>query len=120
MKFLAAILYIHCFILTHSSGQYLSSSSYFITQGNVSETTDICVYAVHTREINSIVECALRCGMELLCNAFDFCLADGLYTCRLCYRHSNLSKTTTQFEFYENTTVRTIYFTETVTLKIDR
>lgn len=119
MKFLAAILYIHCLILTHSSGQYLSSS-YFITQGNGSGTKDICVYAVHTREINSLVECALRCGMNLLCNAFDFCLADGLYTCRFCYGHANLSNTTTQYEFYGNTTVSTTYFTETVTLKLDR
>lgn len=107
MKFLEAILSIHCFILIHSSGQYLPSSSYFIKQGNISEATDLCVYAVHTREIKSLVECALHCGMSLLCKAFEFCFLGGLYTCRFRYGHANISNTTTQCELHEITTVST-------------
>uniref|UniRef100_A0A8W8MKA0 Apple domain-containing protein n=1 Tax=Magallana gigas TaxID=29159 RepID=A0A8W8MKA0_MAGGI len=61
------------------------------------------VFAVHTLEIKSLIECALRCGMNLLCNAVDFCFLDGLYTCRFRYGHANLSNTITQCEAYENT-----------------
>nr|XP_034315969.1 EGF-like repeat and discoidin I-like domain-containing protein 3 [Crassostrea gigas] len=104
MKFLAVILCIHCLTLIYSSGQYLLSSSYFIKQGHVSETTDLGVFAVHKLEIPSIVECALQCGMKLLCNAFDLCTFDGYYTCRFRSGHANLSNTTTRCELFENTT----------------
>nr|XP_034315525.1 neurogenic locus notch homolog protein 3-like [Crassostrea gigas] len=61
------------------------------------------VFAVHVLEIKSLVECALRCGMNLLCNAVDSCFLDGLYTCRFRYGHANLSNTITQCEVYEIT-----------------
>uniref|UniRef100_A0A8W8NU72 Uncharacterized protein n=1 Tax=Magallana gigas TaxID=29159 RepID=A0A8W8NU72_MAGGI len=61
------------------------------------------VFAVHILEIKSLVECALRCGMNLLCNAVDFCFLDGLYTCRFRYGHADLSNTITQCEVYEIT-----------------
>nr|XP_034315856.1 fucolectin-like [Crassostrea gigas] len=104
MKFLAVISCIHCFTLIYSSGQYLLSSSYFIKQGHVSETTDLGVFAVHKLEIPSLVECALQCGMNFLCNAFDLCFLKGLYTCRFRSGHANLTNATTQCELFENTT----------------
>ncbi|XP_065936025.1 neurogenic locus notch homolog protein 1-like isoform X3 [Magallana gigas] len=104
MKLLAVISCIHCFTLIYSSGQYILSSSYFTKQGYVSDTTDIGVFAVHKLEIQSLVECALQCGTKLLCNAFDLCFLDGLYTCRFRSGQANLSNTTTQCELYENTT----------------
>lgn len=110
MKFLAVILCIHCLTLIYSSGQYLLSSSYFIKQGHVSETTDLGVFAVRKLEIPSFVECALQCGMSLLCNAFDLCTFDGYYTCRFRSGHANLSNTTTRCELFENTTVSTAFY----------
>lgn len=107
MKILAAILQLHGFIIIHSSGQLLTSSSYFIKQGHVSDTTDPCVFAVHTLEIKSLGECAFYCGMNLLCNAFDFCSFEGVFFCRLRYGSAKLSNTSTQCELYEITTVST-------------
>uniref|UniRef100_A0A8W8MGL2 EGF-like domain-containing protein n=1 Tax=Magallana gigas TaxID=29159 RepID=A0A8W8MGL2_MAGGI len=104
MKLLAVISCIHCFTLIYSSGQYILSSSYFTKQGYVSDTTDLGVFAVHKLEIQSLVECALQCGTKLLCNAFDLCFLDGLYTCRFRSGQANLSNTTTQCELYGNTT----------------
>ncbi|XP_052694409.1 neurogenic locus notch homolog protein 2-like [Crassostrea angulata] len=104
MKFLGVILCIHCFTLIYSSRQYLLSSSYFIKQGHVSEITDLGVFAVHKLEIQSLLDCALQCGMSLLCNAFDLCTFDGNYTCRFRSGHANLSNTTTQCELFKNTT----------------
>ncbi|XP_052694431.1 fucolectin-like [Crassostrea angulata] len=104
MKFLAVILCIQYFTLVYSSGQYLLSSSYFIKQGHVSETTDLDVFAVHKLEIPSVVECALQCGMNFLCNAFDLCFLKGFYICRFRSGHANLTNATTQCELFENTT----------------
>ncbi|XP_052694434.1 fucolectin-1-like [Crassostrea angulata] len=104
MKFLAVILCIQYFTLVYSSGQYLLSSSYFIKQGHVSETTDLGVFAVYKLEIPSLVECALQCGMHFLCNAFDLCFLKGLYICRFRSGHANLTNATTQCELFENTT----------------
>ncbi|XP_052694976.1 fucolectin-1-like [Crassostrea angulata] len=104
MKFLAVILCIQYFTLVYSSGQYLLSSSYFIKQGHVSETTDLDVFAVHKLEIPSVVECALQCGMNFLCNAFDLCFLNDLYICRFRSGHANLTNATTQCELFENTT----------------
>uniref|UniRef100_K1QY28 Protocadherin Fat 4 n=1 Tax=Magallana gigas TaxID=29159 RepID=K1QY28_MAGGI len=87
----------------YSYGQLLPLTSDFIKQGYVSESMDEGVFAVHILEIKSLIECALRCGMNLLCNAVDFCFLDGLYTCRFRYGHANLSNTITQCEAYENT-----------------
>ncbi|XP_052692815.1 neurogenic locus notch homolog protein 2-like [Crassostrea angulata] len=87
----------------YSYGQLLPLTSDFVKQGYVSESMDEGVFAVHILEIKSLVECALRCGMNLLCNAVDFCFLDGLYTCRFRYGHANLSNTITQCEAYENT-----------------
>ncbi|XP_052695228.1 fucolectin-like [Crassostrea angulata] len=39
--------------------------------------------------------------MNVLCNAFDLCFLDGLYTCRFRSGHTNLSNTTTQCEHFE-------------------
>uniref|UniRef100_A0A8W8ML26 EGF-like domain-containing protein n=1 Tax=Magallana gigas TaxID=29159 RepID=A0A8W8ML26_MAGGI len=103
MNFFAARSYLLCFILMYSYGQLLPLTSDFIKQGYVSESMDEGVFAVHTLEIKSLIECALRCGMNLLCNAVDFCFLDGLYTCRFRYGHANLSNTITQCEAYENT-----------------
>nr|XP_034316521.1 fibropellin-1-like [Crassostrea gigas] len=103
MNFFAARSYLLCFILMYSYGQLLPLTSHFIKQGYVSESMDEGVFAVHTLEIKSLIECALRCGMNLLCNAVDFCFLDGLYTCRFRYGHANLSNTITQCEAYENT-----------------
>lgn len=105
MKVVAAILHLHGFIVLHSSGQLITSSSNFIKQGHVSDTEDLCVFSVHTLEIKSLGECALYCGMNLLCNAFDFCHFEGSFICRLRYGHAKLSNTTTQCELYEITTV---------------
>ncbi|XP_052688551.1 uncharacterized protein LOC128167072 [Crassostrea angulata] len=104
MKVVAAILHLHGFIVIHSSGQLITSSSNFIKQGHVSDTKDLCVFSVHTLEIKSLGECALYCGMNLLCNAFDFCHFEGSLICRLRYGHAKLSNTTTQCELYEITT----------------
>ncbi|XP_065943506.1 uncharacterized protein [Magallana gigas] len=103
MNVFAASSYLLCFILMYSYGQLLPLTSDFIKQGYVSESMDEGVFAVHTLEIKSLIECALRCGMNLLCNAVDFCFLDGLYTCRFRYGHANLSNTITQCEAYENT-----------------
>ncbi|XP_065932583.1 protein jagged-1-like isoform X1 [Magallana gigas] len=103
MNFFAARSYLLCFILMYSYGQLLPLTSDFIKQGYVSESMDEGVFAVHTLEIKSLIECALRCGMNLLCNAVDFCFLDGLYTCRFRYGHANLSNTITQCEAYEST-----------------
>ncbi|XP_065935740.1 uncharacterized protein [Magallana gigas] len=103
MNFFAARSYLLCFILMYSYGQLLPLTSDFIKQGYVSESMDEGVFAVHTLEIKSLIECALRCGMNLLCNAVDFCFLDGLYTCRFRSGHANLSNTITQCEAYENT-----------------
>lgn len=81
----------------------LPSYSYFFKQGHVSETTDLCVFDVHTLNIKSLGECALYCGMNLLCNAFDFCFLDGVYTCRFRYGKANLLNITTRCESYEIT-----------------
>lgn len=105
MKVVAAILHLHGFIVLHSSGQLITSSSNFIKQGHVSDTEDLCIFSVHTLEIKSLGECALYCGMNLLCNAFDFCHFEGSFICRLRYGHAKLSNTTTQWELYEITTV---------------
>lgn len=109
MKVLAANLFIHCFLLIYCYGQLLPASSYFIKQGHVSETTDPCVFAVHTLEMKSLVECALHCGMNLLCNAFDFCFLDGFNTCRFRYGKANLLNTTTRCERYEITDVSNFF-----------
>ncbi|XP_052695212.1 sushi, nidogen and EGF-like domain-containing protein 1 [Crassostrea angulata] len=103
MNVFAASSYLLCFILMYSYGQLLPLTSDFIKQGYVSESMDEGVFAVHILEIKSLIECALRCGMNLLCNAVDFCFLDGLYTCRFRYGHANLSNTITQCEAYENT-----------------
>ncbi|XP_052695200.1 neurogenic locus notch homolog protein 2-like [Crassostrea angulata] len=103
MNFFAARSYLLCFILMYSYGQLLPLTSDFIKQGYVSESMDEGVFAVHILEIKSLIECALRCGMNLLCNAVDFCFLDGLYTCRFRYGHANLTNSITQCEVYEIT-----------------
>lgn len=105
MKILAEILHLSGFIIMHSSGQLLTLSSNFIKQGHISDTTDLCVFAVNTLEIKSLRECALYCGMNFLCNAFDFCFLGGVFSCRLRYGRAKLSNTSTQCELYEITTV---------------
>lgn len=96
----------------------LPSCSYFFKQGHVSETTDLCVFDVHTLNIKSLGECALYCGMNLLCNAFDFCFLDGVYTCRFRYGKANLLNITTRCESYEITDVSTFFFIMTLNLKL--
>lgn len=108
MKFFAASSYLLSFILIYSYGQLLPLTSHFMKQGYVSESMDQGVFAVHVLEIKSLVECALHCGMNVLCNAVDFCFLDGLYTCRFRYGHANLSNTITQCEVYETTAVSNI------------
>lgn len=108
MKILAQILHLYGFIIIHSSGQLLTLSSNFIKQGHISDTTDLCVFAINTLEIKSLRECALYCGMNFLCNAFDFCFLGGVFSCRLRYGIAKLSNNSTQCELYEITTVSAI------------
>lgn len=72
MKLLAAILYLHCCILLHSFGHLFPSSLRFIKEGHVSETPDVCVFDIRPLLIKSLGECALFCGLNALCNAFDY------------------------------------------------
>lgn len=110
MKFFAASSFLLFFILLYSYGQLLPLTLHVMKQGYVSESMDQGVFAVYFLEIKSLVECALHCGMNLLCNAVDICFLDGLYTCRFRYGHANLSNTITQCEVYETTAVSTIIF----------
>lgn len=43
---------------------------------------DPCVFDVHNMEMKSLGDCALHCGMNLLCNDFDVCFFDGFTTSR--------------------------------------
>lgn len=108
MKLLAAILYLHCCILLHSFGHLFPSSLRFIKEGHVSETLDVCVFDIRPLLIKSLGECALFCGLNALCNAFDYCFLNGLHTCRFRYGQTTLSSTTTQCEVFEMTAVSTI------------
>lgn len=108
MNFLAAILYLHWVIMVHSTGPYFLSTLNFIQEGQVSEAPDSCVLAFQPLVMKSLVECALHCGMNSLCIAFDYCSLNGFHTCRFRYGHATLSTTTTQCELYEITAVSTI------------
>lgn len=108
MKFLAAILYLHCSILLYSFGHLFPSSLRFIKEGHVSETPDVCVFDIRPLLIKSLGECALFCGLNALCIAFDYCFFNGLHTCRFRYGQTTLSSTTTQCEVFEMTAVSTI------------
>ena len=93
MNFWAAVFSLHGFMIVHSYEQF------FIKRGHVLKTKGLSVFAVHTLEIKSIVEYTLHCAMNVLCNGFDLCFLDGLYTCRS--GHTNLSNTTTQCGHFE-------------------
>lgn len=69
-------LLIYCYI------QLFAFCSHFIKQEYVSETMDPCVFDVHNMEMKSLGDCALHCGMNLLCNDFDVCFFDGFTTSR--------------------------------------
>lgn len=108
MNLLAAILYLHWVIMVQSDGPYFLSTSNFIQKGHVSETPDVCVLAIQPLVMKSLVECALYCGMNSFCIAFDYCSLNGFHTCRFRYGHATLSTTITQCELYEITAVSTI------------
>ena len=107
MIFLAAISYLHLIILINSSGPLSTSTWHYTKQGHVSETQDADVLDIQPLLVNSLGECAMHCGINALCIAFDFCFLNGSHTCRLRSGHIVPSNTATQCGLYEMTAVST-------------
>lgn len=107
MIFLEAVLYLHLIILINSNRPVFSSTWHFTKEGHVFETQDADVLDIKPLLVNSLGECAMHCGMNALCIAFDFCSLNGSHTCRLRSGHTVPSNTATQCGLYEMTAVST-------------
>lgn len=83
------------------------STCHFTKEGYVSETQDAYVFDIQPLLMNSLGECAVHCGMNALCIAFDYCFLNGSHTCRLRSGHTVPSNTPTQCGLYEMTAVST-------------
>ncbi|XP_062613129.1 uncharacterized protein LOC134274907 isoform X1 [Saccostrea cucullata] len=94
-QFISVLLF---WITTNS--EYITT--YFSYQGFISEADDVCVFNKLNPLSGSEFVCALYCGRDFLCNAFDECYINGQLACHLRYgKVTNFSTASPSCTHYE-------------------